>query len=84
MVNRPASSCATLIPDDWRMPVAGAALPSGDAAGEWVAFADAQTGQLDKANDRTAASISIVEKCEARDADAVKRLMSRPWWKIGR
>lgn len=41
--------------------------------GDWIAFADAQTGQLDKSNDRYRAAVGIVERCEARDRDAVKR-----------
>ncbi|RSY83102.1 hypothetical protein DAH66_12600 [Sphingomonas koreensis] len=51
----------------------GAPLPAGDTVGDWVAFADAQTAQLDKANGRTADTIGIVERCEARDAEALKR-----------
>ena len=66
------SACAALLPDDWRAPVPGAELPAGDTVGDWIAFADAQTGQLGKANDRTLAAIGIVERCEARDAAAVK------------
>jgi hypothetical protein len=45
-------------------------------------FSVEQTGQLDKANGRTRDSISIVEKCEARDAEAVKQIQKRPWWAI--
>jgi hypothetical protein len=48
-------------------------LPEGSTVGDWIAFADAQTGQLDKANDRTSAAIGIVERCEERDRAAVKR-----------
>lgn len=48
-------------------------MPEGSTVGDWIAFADAQTGQLDKANERTRAAIGIVERCEARDAAAVKR-----------
>lgn len=52
----------------------GAPLPPQPASvGDWVAFGDAQTGQLDKANGRIADAIGIVERCEARDAKAVKR-----------
>ena len=69
-------ACAQLLPDEWRKPVAGAPLPQGDTVGDWVAFGDSQTAQLDKANDHTLSAISIVERCEARDAAAVKR--SRP------
>lgn len=39
---------------------------------DWVSFADQQTGQLDKANERTLAAIGIVERCEARDKAAVQ------------
>jgi len=41
--------------------------------GDWIAFADAQTGQLDKANERYVAAVGIVERCEERDKAAVKK-----------
>ena len=69
-------ACSTLLPPEWREGVPGAAFPKGSSAGEWIAFADAQTAQLDKANERTTAAIGIVERCEERDRQAVKR--SRP------
>jgi hypothetical protein len=75
------SACASLLPEAWRRPVEGAPLPAGDTVGEWEQFADAQTGQLDKANDRTTAAIGIVERCEARDAAAVKAA-KRKWWQV--
>lgn len=56
--------------------MSGAPLPQGDTVGDWETFADAQTGQLDKANDHYASAVGIVERCEARDREAVKR--SRP------
>lgn len=67
------SACSTLIPDSWREAVPGAPLPKGDTVGEWVTFGDAQTGQLDKANGRTADTVGIIERCEKRDAAAVKK-----------
>lgn len=67
------SACSSLLPSEWREGVPGADLPEGSTVGDWIAFADAQTGQLDKANDRTRAAIGIVERCETRDAAAVKR-----------
>ena len=70
------SACASLLPAEWRAGVAAAPLPDGDTVGDWVAFADAQTGRLDVANARTMDSIGIIERCEARDAQALKR--SRP------
>lgn len=66
-------ACSGLLPDSWRQPVPGAPLPAGETVGDWIAFADAQTAQLDKANGRTADAIGIVERCEARDAAALKR-----------
>jgi hypothetical protein len=67
------NSCATLLPQEWKQGVAGAPLPEGDTVGDWIAFGDQQTGKLDIANDRTKSAIGIVERCEARDAAAVKR-----------
>ena len=63
-----------MIPDSWRQPVPGAPLP-GDTSnvGDWIAFGDAQTGQLDKANGRTADTIGIIGRCEDRDRAALKK-----------
>lgn len=61
--------------------MAGAPLPPDVAtAGDWIAFADAQTGRLDVANGRTRDAIEIVERCEARDAAAVQKAR-RGWFK---
>lgn len=75
------SACASLLPQAWRAPVPGAPLPLTDTAGDWIAFGDAQTGQLDKANDRTLSSIEMMESCEKLNRDAVASA-KRPWWKI--
>lgn len=66
------SACSALLPDAWRQPVPGAPLPAGSTVADWTTFADQQTGQLDKANERTLAAIGIIERCEARDQAAVK------------
>jgi hypothetical protein len=71
-----SSACSSLLPPDWRAGVPGADLPQGNTVGDWITFGDAQTGQLDKANDHYSAGIGIVERCEARDREAVKK--SRP------
>jgi hypothetical protein len=60
------------VPDSWHQPVEGAPLPDGTIAG-WMTFGVAQTGQLEKANGRTKDSIEIVERCEARDKQAVTK-----------
>lgn len=67
-----SAGCSGLLPSDWRLGVAGAALPEGDTVGDWIVFADAQTAKLDQANGRTRDAIDIVSRCEARDAAAVK------------
>ena len=68
-----SAACSSILPADWRQGVPGAPLPAGETVGDWIAFGDAQTGQLDKANGRTADAIGIVERCEARDRDAVAK-----------
>ena len=80
IVTSPAAACAVLLPPDWRAGVAGAPLPIGNTVGEWIAFADAQTGKLDEANGRTRDTIAIVERCEGRSADELKRAR-RGWFK---
>ena len=73
IVTTSGAGCAALLPVEWRDGVAAAALPDGLTVGDWVAFADAQTGKLDEANGRTKDAIGIVERCEARDGEAVRR-----------
>jgi hypothetical protein len=73
IVTATPSSCATLLPSEWKQGVAGAPLPDGDTVADWEVFADAQTGKLDQANGRTKDAIGIVERCEARDAAAIRK-----------
>ena len=76
-----AQACSTLIPDAWaKAGVPSAPLPQDNSAGEWIAFADAQTGQLDIANARTADALAIITACESRDRMAQDAL--KPWWKL--
>ena len=75
-VSPSASNCSGLVPSEWRSGVPSADLPAGQTVGDWVAFGDAQTGQLDKANDRTKSTLSIVEKCEGLFATP------KPWWRV--
>lgn len=73
IVTAAPNSCSSLLPTEWRQGVAGAPLPQGNTVGDWIVFGDAQTGRLDQANERTTSAIGIVSRCEARDAQAVKR-----------
>lgn len=66
------TSCSSLLPGEWKQGVAGAELPVGDTVADWEVFADAQTGKLDQANGHTKDAIGIIERCEARDATAIK------------
>lgn len=71
------SACSTLIPASWHDPVPGAPLPAGRTVGDWIAFGDAQTAQLDKANGRTGDALDIIARCEKRDAAAVAKVARR-------
>lgn len=71
------TACSTLLPTEWREGVQGADLPQGSTVGDWIVFADAQTGQLDKANERYNAAVGIIERCEQRDRDAVRKSKRR-------
>lgn len=79
IVTTPIADCAGFIPDRWRAPVPGVALPAPigpDVVNDqakleaalkgWMQFGVGQSGQLEKANGRTGDTIFIVEKCEAR------------------
>jgi hypothetical protein len=67
------SACASLLPEEWRKPVPSADVDNeGATVADWIKFGDAQTGQLDKANDRTISSIEIIGRCEERDKAAIK------------
>lgn len=71
-------SCAALLPAEWSKGVDAPEFSgNGDQVGDWVAYADAVTGKLDVANDRTVSAIGIVSRCEARDAAAVQRATRR-------
>lgn len=72
------------MPAEWEAGVPGADLPdpATTSALPWQSFAIAQTGQLDKANGRTRDTIQIVRSCNKREAEVVKALAPRPWWKL--
>lgn len=75
-----ALNCGGLVPEQLRAPVSGAPLPSGATAGEWVAFGDAQTGRLDKANEFKSAALEVIDRCEAEQARVRRpRYLGRIW-----
>jgi hypothetical protein len=77
IVTASAADCSSLVPEEWKQGVAGAELPVGDVLADWIVFGDAQTGKLDQANGRTRDAIGIVERCESRDAEAIRRATRR-------
>lgn len=78
VVTTSAAGCSTLIPQEWRQPVEAAdPPPEQPTVGDLIIFGDETQGRLDMANDRTLSTIGIVERCEARDAAAVRRATRR-------
>ncbi len=72
VIARPAG-CAALLPPAWKQGVEAPEFSgNGDQVGDWVSYADAVTGRLDVANDRTVSAIGIVERCEKRDSEAIR------------
>lgn len=67
------NSCATLLPAEWKQGVAPPDMPADDSVGSWIVFGDSAIGKLDQANGRTRDSIGIIERCEKRDSESVKR-----------
>lgn len=73
MVQTNAGPCSALIPPSWSKGVPPAQLPGGETVGDWqIGFLE-QTGQLEKANDRTADTIHIVTTCERFQEKATKK-----------
>ena len=66
IVTTPPADCAAYIPDIWKLAVSGAQLPEDDTVQEWQKFGVAQSGQLSKANGRSADIIHIVTICETK------------------
>lgn len=65
LVATPPADCLSYLPDSWREPIPGAPLPDGIDARAWMQFGIEQSGQLDKANGRSADILHIVRTCEA-------------------
>lgn len=73
----PPSDCLAYIPDSWREPVPGAALPDGMDARAWMQFGVETEGALGKANGRTGDIIHLMTVCErnANKARPRKKLL---------
>lgn len=53
---------------------------SGDATLDWQLYGTAETGQLNKANDRARTGFGIINACERRDAE-IRAHLERPWYR---
>lgn len=65
--------CELLIPPQLKAPVAGVPIPESEDAEPWMQAFVGQTGQLDKANDRTGAIDHIYANCLQMHRNALKR-----------
>lgn len=72
-------ACASRIPPQLAADVPPAAIPADNTIGAWVAGFDAQTGQLERANDEKQTALWIVRNCENEYAKAARDL-NRPWF----
>lgn len=78
------SGCSELVPAELVAQTPSAGVPVlSSPIGEWIAFGDAQTAQLDKANSKAPAVMKIVTKCEARDKAAYVKI-TKKWWQVWR
>lgn len=64
-------------------PTPGAPLPQSDTVGEIAAFADRQTGQLDKSNAEKDGAHRIMKTCDTYQKKAREEAERRntPWWR---
>lgn len=77
-VRLPEARCSQLVPQTWEAGIEGADIPPGDETAEWQKAFVQQTGQLEKANGRTADAIGIVQRCEAMVNEARQQ---RGWFR---
>lgn len=83
-VSTPAEGCSVLA-----APVLARVTPhaplgaSGDSLLDWQLYGAAETGQLNIANRDKADGLSIIQKCEERDARAQAKI-NAPFWAFWR
>lgn len=77
-----AFPCADMVPAGYRKPVGGPGLLSDtETAGMLAARYSEALGALETANGHTADVIQIVDRCDARMAQAAEKLKPTPWWR---
>jgi hypothetical protein len=76
----PVEGCSSLA-----APILGRVTPhaeigdSGDPALDWQLYGTAETGQLNSANSDKKIGLEIIRGCEARDAQAFRKI-NAPWY----
>lgn len=72
-MSTPPARCTELIPESWKKGVGSIPLPGFEDVGEIVTAFIAQSGQVEKADARTADTIHIYETCERLQNEARPR-----------
>lgn len=65
--------CSALLGPTLRTGVESAPFPTENTVGEWVSFADQQTGRLIDANGRRAAVVEIIDACEGEQRKLTRK-----------
>lgn len=65
--------CSALLGPTLRTGVESAPFPTDNTVGEWVSFADQQTGRLIDANGRRAAVVEIIDACEGEQRKLTRK-----------
>lgn len=73
-----------MITEPLRKRTPSATGPADASQREWVGFGVRQTGQLEKANDRGDAVVSVTDECSRQNRELQERIekRTRPWWKV--
>lgn len=82
IVTTQPAGCSSLVPSHWANGTPAAEIVAGIVSGaatiaDWQVQADREAERGDVADDRTISAIGIVSRCEARDAQAVRRATRR-------
>lgn len=77
-ISRAALPCSDLVQGPLAADVPAADLPPvGASLADWITFADAQTGQLEKSNLYRRVGADVIRRCEARDRALDQQLKAR-------
>ena len=84
----PRTPCSELVPQEYREKTQHAPAPELGASDlgtfkNWIAFALLQTANVNNADDKRIASIEIIERCEARDREAIEETQDRGFLGLG-